>query len=611
MENVSTTATSTSPIMSHLRDSLIAQLTELHPSFTIHPHHATIIQCRLQSLLPNLHTPTHPPYALMIRNAIMGLKEDAGSEEEAISAFILREYEDLPWAHAKILTLQLDKLCEIGELARAPCGRFALNGNDVGETKEQCKRGEKRKRVKRRGKNCSDAVGVHEESHEGQLQVIGQQSHHTAPEALSQPTTAENGLDAAADRKAGKCKQNANYQEKSLLPLIVIEQEPTEKNIDDRCLPQSQVRFLYRNVNCIDKIHPHDQTEDMVCSYSKEKETSFSSHPETPNSLVSPTHNSGQQLVVPTSTGSPEFMLSTGIKLSSTQLQQQITLDIDLGTVFKRKASLNCESVHDEQPMQCNQVSPKRNLDGKPMSIDFEKPPKRPRGRPPKLDRGTNQPIVSLLPLDDDIHNEQRQHLNGWGGGTVQFGLDLGRGRGRGLGKPPKLNQIIEQCEEQLPQARGRGRPPKLNGNPIQYEEQSQAHQKSRTRKHSRGPRRGRGRPPKLNENSIQYQEQSQQEDKVQQHGQDRDKGKTAKQHIVRGRGRPPKLNQTTSEQQLQPQDKAQVMMNSPSSGRSQCLRVQRRGRHHKSESREPKPPAEANRANWVLKVLPNRLTQK
>ncbi|XP_020201838.1 uncharacterized protein LOC109787699 [Cajanus cajan] len=692
----------TSQIMSHLTDSLIAQLTQLHPSLSINPHHASLIQRRLQNLLPTLHTPTHPPYALMIRNAIIGLKEEEGSTEEAISGFIRREYNDLPWAHAKILGMQLEKLCQIGEIACAEGGRFALVDEEDDETKEQCESRGKRKRVNRR-RNVGDGDSFEEgESQEGQPQVVGQQCQdsmlHLETNCSSQPTAmkclpaagsglspaqfqmqvpcngpSENSLDAAVKMSGSlslnvqeskqdedlmtrhpdqqwrgrwprKCKQNADHQEESLLlsdDVTVIDQEPNEKEIDEQCLSQSQGMSrgrghkLLRNANGINKkIHPEDEAEDMVCSsYSKDKETSSSFQPATPNSPVNPTHNSGQQLVVPTSEGSPECIISTGIKLPSTQLQQQITSGIDLVTVSKRKASLNCESIHDEQPLHCNQGSPKRNLDENPMSRDSEERPlKRPRGRPPKLDTGSNHPGESLLPSDDDIHNEQRQHQNGRGRGRTSRGRGLGRGRGRCLGRPPKLNQITEQCEEQLQRGyqdkqhgrRGRGRPPKLNGNLIQYKESQQEDQ---TRKHSRG--RGRGRPSKLNGNPVQYQEQSQQEDEGQQHGRGRGQGRPSNLHYFRGRsrGRPPKLNQNTSEEQLQPQDQAQGLMNSPCSGRNdnQSLHVQRRGRHHKSESGEPRLGSEsrcgsgevsqskagANRANWVLKPLPNRLTQK
>ncbi|TKY59028.1 Histone H1 [Spatholobus suberectus] len=712
----------TTQTMSHLKDSLVSQLTKLHPSLSIHPHHTSLIQRRLQNLFPALHTPTHLPYALMIRNAIIELKEGPGSTEEAISEFIKREYNDLPWAHTKILSLQLEKLCEIGELARVEGGRYVLRVDDDEET-EQCEGSQKRKRGKRR----SDRG---EESEEGQLQVFGEQSQQAEAEAQSQDSMlhleatsssqpaalkcipaaeialspaqlqqqmpcngpSESSLDAAAkmsgslssnvqeckqdenlmtghpdhqcrERKPRKCKQIVDHQGESLLPsgdATVVEQESNVKKIDERCLSQPQGRGisggrgpkLHRNAHRINKkIHLQDQAEDLVCSsHSNQKETSSSSQPAGPNSPVNPTHNSGQQLVVPTSEGSPECIISTGVKLPPSQLQQQTTSDIDLGTVSKRKASLTFENVHDEQLQHCNQGSPKGNLDENPISRDSEqKPPKRPRGRPPKLQTGVNYPGESLLPLDDDIHNEQRpninkmekQHQYGSGIGRARLGggrgrgpVRLGRGRGRGrvrLGRPPKLNQNAKQCEEQLQQGeqdkqhgrgRGRGRPPKLNGNPIQYEEQSQ--QEDQAQQHGRG--RGRGRPPKLIQNTNKCEAQLPQEVQAKW------------QHVRgRGRGRPPRLNQNTNqcEEQLQAQDQAQGLVNSPFLGRNdnqsserKQLHVQSRGRHHKSESGEAKPPAglrsgsearcesgevsqsniEANQSHWRLEPIPCRV---
>ncbi|XP_047169487.1 uncharacterized protein LOC124838026 [Vigna umbellata] len=124
--------------MAHLKDSLISQLKKLDPSLSLHSRHSALIERRLRDLFPVFHTPTHPPYALMIRSAILGLEDGSGSTEEAISEYIKREYSDLPWAHARILGLQLENLCEIGEIARVSGWRYVLKVED--EVKEKCVR---------------------------------------------------------------------------------------------------------------------------------------------------------------------------------------------------------------------------------------------------------------------------------------------------------------------------------------------------------------------------------------------------------------------------------------------------------------------------------------
>ncbi|RDX85628.1 HMG-Y-related protein A, partial [Mucuna pruriens] len=363
----------TASLLVHLKDSIISQLTKLDPSVSILPHHSSHIQCHLQQLFRSFHTPTHPPYSLMIYRAITELDEGTGSTEEAISEFIKREYNDLPWAHAKILSLQLEKLCELGEIARAEGGRYVLMVYE--EVSEQCSK--ERKRDKRRSNSGDDGP--------------------------------------------------------------MVEQESKEKQVQDSM------------------------------------------------------------------------------------------------------------------------------------------PPKRPRGRPRKIDTRANYPEESLLPSDDDIHNKQKKNIN-----KMEMQHQYGKGRGRDQGGPPKLNQNAEQCEEQLEEGHqfkqqrgrgtGRGRPPKLNENPPQEDQIQQ---------HGRG--RGRERPPKLVQNTNKFEVQLPQEVQAKQ------------QHVRgRGRGRPPKVNKNTNlcEEQLQSQDESQGLVNSPSSGRNdnQSLK-QYHLRRHKSESGEAKPP--------------------
>jgi hypothetical protein len=81
----------------------------------------------------------------MINRAIVELNDRNGSTEVAISDFVRREYEDLPWAHSKILSLHLKRLCQVGELACNEDGRYVFPvGGD--EKKERGKGNRKRKR---------------------------------------------------------------------------------------------------------------------------------------------------------------------------------------------------------------------------------------------------------------------------------------------------------------------------------------------------------------------------------------------------------------------------------------------------------------------------------
>ncbi|PNX60150.1 HMG-Y-related protein A, partial [Trifolium pratense] len=81
------------------------------------PNVSSFIDNRLPQVLKSFDTPTHPPYALMIKRAMKELNEESGSTEEAISEFIRREYgEELPFAHAPMLYAQLSKLCNNGDL---------------------------------------------------------------------------------------------------------------------------------------------------------------------------------------------------------------------------------------------------------------------------------------------------------------------------------------------------------------------------------------------------------------------------------------------------------------------------------------------------------------
>lgn len=72
----------------------------------------------------------------MIKRAIVELKEESGSTEEAISEFIKREYEDLPWAHTRVLDVHLRKLCLDAEIVCTGSGRYVLLVNYLDNVKD-------------------------------------------------------------------------------------------------------------------------------------------------------------------------------------------------------------------------------------------------------------------------------------------------------------------------------------------------------------------------------------------------------------------------------------------------------------------------------------------
>ncbi|KAK9935277.1 hypothetical protein M0R45_022387 [Rubus argutus] len=149
-----------SRITCRLRDAVLARVVAARPSKPINAadHMNSGVERFLQELIPNVYTPTHPPYASMIQRAIEELNEEEGGVSEvAISKFIKREYEGLPWAHEGLLRLHLKKQCEIGVLVSLDGGRYNLNvvkdGGDEGSVDIGRKlRRKRRPRQGRRGR---------------------------------------------------------------------------------------------------------------------------------------------------------------------------------------------------------------------------------------------------------------------------------------------------------------------------------------------------------------------------------------------------------------------------------------------------------------------------
>ncbi|MFS8035317.1 putative linker histone H1/H5, domain H15, winged helix-like DNA-binding domain superfamily [Helianthus anomalus] len=61
---------------------------------------------------------SHPPYAEMVKEAIVALKEKTGSSQYAISKHIEDNQKDLPANFKKLLLLQLKKLVAAGKLTK-------------------------------------------------------------------------------------------------------------------------------------------------------------------------------------------------------------------------------------------------------------------------------------------------------------------------------------------------------------------------------------------------------------------------------------------------------------------------------------------------------------
>lgn len=67
----------------------------------------------------------------MTQRAITELNEQGGSSEEAIPKFIEAKYEDLPFAHAALLTCHLQKLVIKGEIVSTSANCYMLSFEDI------------------------------------------------------------------------------------------------------------------------------------------------------------------------------------------------------------------------------------------------------------------------------------------------------------------------------------------------------------------------------------------------------------------------------------------------------------------------------------------------
>ncbi|WJX44475.1 hypothetical protein P8452_31444 [Trifolium repens] len=397
-------------VMSQLRDSLLSQLTELHPTLppSVLTRRSSFIQSRLQHLFHSFHTPTHPPYALMINRAIVELNDRNGSTEVAISDFVRREYEDLPWAHSKILSLHLKRLCQVGELACNEDGRYVFPvGGD--EKKERGKGNRKRKRGggSRRSNRLAllDSVETDEASTQVsesdyhsigsvQEQIQVQSEKEIQSEELEQDSQTQlcqvgelacNEDDSGGEEEKewgkGSRKRTRGGKRSDRLALLDVGTDEASTQVSESD---------HHSIGSVEEQIQVQSEKEVQCLEPNELE-------ESQTQMVSNTICAEE---------SPECIISTD---------------------------------DDQLPQDYNQGNTNGNLDENPTSECLELvQPKRKRGRPPKSETDANCQEDSSLHKQGPKRNKKQQKQDG-----------LTRSRDP-RGRPRKVIQVTEKSEEKL-----------------------------------------------------------------------------------------------------------------------------------------------------------------
>lgn len=340
----------------------------------------------------------------MINRAIVELNDEKGSMEEAISEFIRREYEDLPWAHSKILSVHLERLCQVGELACNEDGKYVFPV--VGEEeKERCEGSRKRKRGGRksnRGDGDRKAIVVVES-----VEIESETSGDLLEEGIHLPLMDSAGIDEPLTQ--GKGEQVCESDDHSIRCV----QEKTQTQAPNE-LEEAQIQMV----------------NGIVCAEV-----------------------------------SPVCIMSTGpgVEISSpSQLQPEMSTDIiDMEVVSKTTAALVCVNLDDgdELSQHYNQEGSNGNLDENQMfeclekkqpkcSRGRKKQPMCPRGRPRNRETDVNCQEEPFLHKLGPTRNNKKQN-----------------GQTRGRGRPRKVIEDTEHCENILKKkdqaklwGRGRGR---------------------------------------------------------------------------------------------------------------------------------------------------------
>ncbi|KAL9269216.1 HMG-Y-related protein [Drosera capensis] len=146
-------------ILDKLRDAVVSRLA----AESLSAHQISLIERRIDNIVPVIRTPTHPAYSFMIYTAITELNEEEGSSQEAISEYIKRKFKDLPWAHERYLGHHLGQLCDAGEIVVCSGKGYSIPGL-VQKRRGKGKGGRKRKREawNNNGKGNSDGRGTGE-----------------------------------------------------------------------------------------------------------------------------------------------------------------------------------------------------------------------------------------------------------------------------------------------------------------------------------------------------------------------------------------------------------------------------------------------------------------
>ncbi|QHO11686.1 hypothetical protein HN51_069426 [Arachis hypogaea] len=524
-------------IIANLKDSLLSQLAKSNPSLSLETRHvSSLIQQRLKKMFPSFHTPTHPPYALMIHRAISELNDNKGSTEEEISNFIVKEYEDLPWAHKKILGIQLEKLCQDEEIVCNEGGRYVLQADGDGidgdrKGRQECK-SKRKKRGKKRSQHSMDGGGerkrkrvkICEEIEKSDKPKEGRdeaqhQVYDLGDVRTDEPISVVKWMEEKGEEALDQSAERVGEQNKSQGAGVVeqyVEAEPLAQELQD------QYSIVHPETICSECVLSEGQLKQQMSSLDvpeqKQDGNSVSGDPEkhSPKRQCrgghlksKPVADDQEECFLPLrdlilDAQKPKVNIIENQWQSSPQVQVAGQGKHKEPTMFKNTAMLAPENVHNDQPLHGNQGYEN------PVSGNVEhRPAKRPRGRPRKSETDANNP-----------REYSRGRGRGRGRGTGR-GLGLGRGRGRGRGRPRKIDQDANHSEQQL-----------------QTDDQDQQNSSGRGRGRGRGISGGRG-------------------DGV---GRGRGKGSG------RGRGRPRKIKLDTNtnqcEEQLQSQDHAEGLVN-------------------------------------------------
>ncbi|XP_016202594.1 transcription regulatory protein SNF2 isoform X2 [Arachis ipaensis] len=473
-------------IIANLKDSLLSQLAKSNPSLSLETRHvSSLIQQRLKKMFPSFHTPTHPPYALMIHRAISELNDNKGSTEEEISNFIVKEYEDLPWAHKKILGIQLEKLCQDEEIVCNEGGRYVLQADGDGidgdrKGRQECK-SKRKKRGKKRSQHSMDGGGerkrkrvkICEEIEKSDKPKEGRdeaqhQVYDLGDVRTDEPISVVKWMEEKGEEALDQSAERVGEQNKSQGAGVVeqyVEAEPLAQELQD------QYSIVHPETICSECVLSEGQLKQQMSSLDvpeqKQDGNSVSGDPEkhSPKRQCrgghlksKPVADDQEECFLPLrdlilDAQKPKVNIIENQWQSSPQVQVAGQGKHKEPTMFKNTAMLAPENVHNDQPLHGNQGYEN------PVSGNVEhRPAKRPRGRPRKSETDANNP---------------REYSRGRGRGDgVGRGRGKGSGRGRGRPRKIKLDTNTNQCEEQL-QSQDHAEGLVNLGNPIEDDNQS------------------------------------------------------------------------------------------------------------------------------------------